>query len=268
MSSILKALEKVEESRTARREGNLVGMSRERQRRSPWVIPACVLTGAAAAALATYAAMGGFARHPAVASHPAPSVSASSEPAVSAPVPAPPAAPAAVAPPAVPQAAPRTDAPVIAKAAAPSAPATPAPRAGAAKAAKPTAQAVKGPEDIGARPMTKKEVAASLEVALRRPVARAGTSEQPHPAAAVKPQAQKALRPAAAQASSSAAPPAFKVTGIAWQKDASSSIAMINGHPVGEGATVEGAKVLEIQPEKVKLSGSSGIFEVPLGAGQ
>jgi general secretion pathway protein B len=60
MSSILKALEKVEESQSTRRSAGVNGLARGRERRPAWVVPAGVLGGAAVAALVTFAAMGGF----------------------------------------------------------------------------------------------------------------------------------------------------------------------------------------------------------------
>src|SRR6185369_6521965 len=50
------------------------------------------------------------------------------------------------------------------------------------------------------------------------------------------------------------APPALTVSGIAWQKGGGDRFAMVNGSPVGEGATVAGAKVLEILPDRVRFS--------------
>ena len=64
MSSILKALEKVDESQRTRRPAGTGGLPKARGRRPTWVIPVCTLGGAAIATLATYAIMGGFS-HPA-----------------------------------------------------------------------------------------------------------------------------------------------------------------------------------------------------------
>jgi general secretion pathway protein B len=62
MSSILKALEKVEDAQNARRQGGVNGLSRKRERRPAWILPAWVFSAAVVAALSTYAAMGGFSR--------------------------------------------------------------------------------------------------------------------------------------------------------------------------------------------------------------
>ncbi|SNB46102.1 general secretion pathway protein GspB [Geobacter sp. DSM 9736] len=59
--------------------------------------------------------------------------------------------------------------------------------------------------------------------------------------------------------------PSIRISGIAWQKDSSSRYAVVNGRAVGEGAIVEGAKVEEILPDKVRFSSGSGTFEVHLG---
>ena len=40
---------------------------------------------------------------------------------------------------------------------------------------------------------------------------------------------------------------------------------MVNGRPVAEGATVEGARVEEIFPDRVRFSFANRTFEVSLG---
>jgi general secretion pathway protein B len=62
--------------------------------------------------------------------------------------------------------------------------------------------------------------------------------------------------------------PALRVTGIAWEKDATSSVAMVNGHPVQKGATVDGYKVEQIYEDRVRFSDAGGRVEVPLGGGE
>jgi general secretion pathway protein B len=57
----------------------------------------------------------------------------------------------------------------------------------------------------------------------------------------------------------------FKVNGIAWQKESSSRLAVVNGVAVTQGATVDGAKVVEILPDRVRLSQGGRTFEVVLG---
>lgn len=65
---------------------------------------------------------------------------------------------------------------------------------------------------------------------------------------------------------SAAARPAVKISGIVWQEQRSECKAMINGRVAREGETVDGMKILEIHPTRVKLSydGKSfnaGMFE-------
>ena len=62
MSSILKALEKVDEARHSKRIVGRSALAKGSHSRPSWVLPACVLGGAALAALATFGSMGGFAR--------------------------------------------------------------------------------------------------------------------------------------------------------------------------------------------------------------
>jgi general secretion pathway protein B len=57
----------------------------------------------------------------------------------------------------------------------------------------------------------------------------------------------------------------LKLTGIGWQKDAASRFAVINGTAVGEGGIVDGAKVEEILPEKVRLKMDGKTIEIGLG---
>jgi general secretion pathway protein B len=59
--------------------------------------------------------------------------------------------------------------------------------------------------------------------------------------------------------------PALIVSGIAWQKGGAERFAMVNGKPVAEGATVEGARVEEIFPDRVRFSFANRTFEVSLG---
>jgi general secretion pathway protein B len=89
MSSILKALEKAEESHSTRRNGGDSGLIRTRTHRPSWVMPAAVLCGAVVATLVTFAAMGGFSRQAPVAQVPVaqvPAVVAKTGPVVVAPL--------------------------------------------------------------------------------------------------------------------------------------------------------------------------------------
>jgi general secretion pathway protein B len=59
----------------------------------------------------------------------------------------------------------------------------------------------------------------------------------------------------------------INVSGIAWQDERSLRRAVINGHLVGEGAEIEGAKIIEIKENRVKFSRSGEIFEVGHSSG-
>jgi type II secretory pathway component PulC len=58
--------------------------------------------------------------------------------------------------------------------------------------------------------------------------------------------------------------PALKLTGIGWQKDAAARFVVINGSAVGEGGSVDGAKVEEILPDKVRLKVDGKSVEIGL----
>lgn len=57
------------------------------------------------------------------------------------------------------------------------------------------------------------------------------------------------------------------VSGIAWQDERSLRRAVINGHLVGEGAEIEGAKIIEIKESCVRFSRGGDIFEVGHSSG-
>ncbi len=59
--------------------------------------------------------------------------------------------------------------------------------------------------------------------------------------------------------------PQIAVSGIAYNKDAVDRLAVINGVPAGEGKTVSGVTVEEIMPDKVRFSYGRKSFEVPVG---
>lgn len=58
--------------------------------------------------------------------------------------------------------------------------------------------------------------------------------------------------------------PALKVSGIAFQDGSSESVAVINGITVSSGSVVEGARVEEIQKDRVKFSRDGEKFDVIL----
>ncbi len=59
-------------------------------------------------------------------------------------------------------------------------------------------------------------------------------------------------------------PPSLKLSAIVWHEEPSKRIAMINGTISTEGSVVEGVKVEEIHPDRVRLSYGGRVFEIPL----
>jgi general secretion pathway protein B len=58
--------------------------------------------------------------------------------------------------------------------------------------------------------------------------------------------------------------PTFSINGIAWQKDSASRLAVVNGVPVGEGGMLEGAKIEQIFQDRVRFSLGGKSFEVSM----
>ncbi len=63
-------------------------------------------------------------------------------------------------------------------------------------------------------------------------------------------------------ASSAAHPPALKISGIVWNEDPSRRRAVINGSFTTEGSMIEGVKVVEIFPTKVRFLHQGRYFEL------
>lgn len=59
--------------------------------------------------------------------------------------------------------------------------------------------------------------------------------------------------------------PLLRVNGIAHQGGAADNVAVINGVPVSGGAVIEGVKVEEIQKDRVRFSYKGETFEIALG---
>jgi general secretion pathway protein B len=59
--------------------------------------------------------------------------------------------------------------------------------------------------------------------------------------------------------------PAIRVNGIAWQNSSADSMAIINGVAVSNGKVIEGVEVEEIQKDRVRFSYHGEKFEIPLG---
>jgi general secretion pathway protein B len=62
--------------------------------------------------------------------------------------------------------------------------------------------------------------------------------------------------------------PAITINGIAWQQDSAARIAVVNGVPVSEGSSVQGMKVEEIFPDRIRFSHNGKPFEAPFGKGE
>jgi len=92
-------------------------------------------------------------------------------------------------------------------------------------------------------------------------------AKQAHPTESVpekgQPESRHGEKPATAP--NSPAVPTLQVTGIGWQKDNADRLAVVNGKPVTEGAVVEGARVEEIFPDKVRFSFNNRTFEITMG---
>ena len=65
--------------------------------------------------------------------------------------------------------------------------------------------------------------------------------------------------------SSVKAVPALRVNGIAFQEGGSESVAMINGVPLLRGAVIDGVKIEEIHRNRVGFSCNGTTFEIQLG---
>jgi general secretion pathway protein B len=60
------------------------------------------------------------------------------------------------------------------------------------------------------------------------------------------------------------APPSMKLSGIVWSSEPSERMAVINSQVVKEGGTIEGAKVVEIGPTRVRLVHNGTPFEISI----
>ena len=68
----------------------------------------------------------------------------------------------------------------------------------------------------------------------------------------------------AAPIRSDTTPLPLRVSAIVWHEDPSKRVAMINGMIANEGSVIEGMKVEEIQPTRVRLSENGRTFEISL----
>ena len=226
MSSILKALQKVEAEKAARRNAAPIAgeIGRIRQRRgvkSRWLIPAAMVAVAAVAVFATYTFMGGLSRQ---------------NQAVVAPA----AVKAAAAPVQNPQLQPMLPEPA--------APIRPGPTAPLFRHRQPVA--VKVPAAPAAKVIPPPTTAIEVMPTEPQPINQAPVAKR-EPDLPVQHQTRAGAD--------------LKVSGIAWQKESVSRLAVVNGTPVVQGAVVEGARVEEIFQDRVRFSRDNSSFEVPLG---
>jgi len=84
----------------------------------------------------------------------------------------------------------------------------------------------------------------------------------PEEASVVPGNVKKAPEPAPKESSSN--PPSLKLSGILWHEEPSERRAMINGMILSEGSVIEGVKVLEIHPTRVRLSHNGRPFEISI----
>ena len=57
----------------------------------------------------------------------------------------------------------------------------------------------------------------------------------------------------------------LRISGIIWSEEPSRRVAVINGMSINEGEIIEGAKVVEILPTRVRFFQNNQSFEIPLG---
>lgn len=229
MSSILKALKKLEDEKTSRFpdslniDSDILKSSHESRKMSPLAALLLLLLMFGGGAGAAYFIMKGNTKQP-VAAAPQPITVVTAVP--SSPV-----------------------APQTAKPAAPSA-AKPA-------VAKPVAAPVqKKPSAVTAQKAQPKKAAT---VAAKHSPARSTAQQSSDKALPAADTGSRSELPA------SAAVPTLRVNGIAFQNNSADSMAIINGIPVSNGSTVEGAIVEEIRRDRVVFQRSGEKFEVKLG---
>ena len=93
-----------------------------------------------------------------------------------------------------------------------------------------------------------------------QPVQRIRQSEEKRPVAPPQSAPATTTRPVA-----SVMAPLLKVNGIAFQEESVERVAIVNGAPVSNGSIIEGAKVEDIQKDRVRFSYGGEKFDVALG---
>ena len=64
---------------------------------------------------------------------------------------------------------------------------------------------------------------------------------------------------------STTTPLSLRISGIIWSEEPSNRIAVINGSTMTEGSIIEGVKIVEIHPTRVRFFHNNQFFEIPLG---
>lgn len=228
MSSILKALQKLEQERAARRGGppdiseEILKQGKTAKSAPRWLLPVGMAVVAAVAVLATYTLMGGFSTRKISTNSTSTSVAAQHTTPASPPpsevVPSGGTGGTAATAPSLPPVEVIRNLPVVHETATRKASVTPKP-------ARQQAAPAPGP---------------------RQPAATPVKADTPPPAPA------KPSRPS------------LTVGGIAWQQNNSLRLAVVNGMSVTEGSVVEGARVEEIYPDRIRFSFRNERFELPL----
>jgi general secretion pathway protein B len=228
MSSILKALQKLENDKTSRKTRELdisSAIIREKQRRSThtrWIIPIVITVVAATSVILTYTIMGGFS-----ADHKAEKQLIQQGRPLQPPI----------------------------------ALQSPSSQLPTAPASAPVALPTEHRSANSTLTEQRSKKPRSLTIATPPPDLPAVESSPP---ASVSPQPQSSL-PATDRSKDKPSPvQTFTINGIAWQKDSASRLAVVNGVPVREGGIVEGAKIEQILQDRVIFSLGGKSFEAAL----
>ncbi len=239
MSSILKALKKLEDEKTARRNGSTdvaKGILRSIPRqnlKARWILPASIAGSALAAALLTYFLAGG---HPSTDRKAVTEVHREVAPEI-----------------------PEKKAPI--RSAAPDAGSTTL-----SPAHEPAVAAVKYPikkKKDTSRPITAPPAARqSVRLPDNKGIAKA-SPEVRSPEMDTRSLQKNAVGPI--RPTDVHSPPVLRVSGIAWNRDSAERLAVVNGMPVTEGTTIGGARVEAIMKDKVRFSFEKRTFDMAVG---
>lgn len=237
MSTILKALQKLEKDKASRQTkmpeltGAITHSLHRRKTSPPWVLPLSISMAALISILVTYAVMGGFSR--------------SVFPALK----------------------PNNYTPKFNSPLTPQSSNTLMPEQ---KPAKPESSMTRRmtPSGLANKPLSIPKPPSSHEIPSNQH--KAATVQQPEPDIPAQQTSSDLTneRKVQQEIHVSTPQPHLKVSGIAWQKDSSSRIAVINGISLIEGGSIEGARIKEIFQDKVRVSHNGKEFDIYLGKDQ